>query len=125
MTARRINQRFLSLRLVVSYATRITEIQCSTHLLALITPKTRHSWWVPFEIGSCRALRKELAFLLHREVPDLPSYIALGVRLIDRKSLFSWAEKLSATPGTVSVRAMLQLMKSSPLDKHLSKTRHL
>jgi hypothetical protein len=98
-----------------------TGLQSSTHLLALITPRTKGSWWVPFEIGSCRALRRGLAFLLHRDVPDLPSYVVVGEWLIDKEALFSWAEKLSSVPGTVSIRAMRQMEGSSNLDKYLTR----
>ena len=65
-----------------------TGLQNSSHLLALITQKTKSSWWVPFEIGSSRALRKEIAFLLHRDVPDLPSYCVVGEWLVDQHSFY-------------------------------------
>jgi hypothetical protein len=100
-----------------------TGLQSSTHLLALITPRTRDSWWVPFEIGSCRALRKGLAFLLHRDVPNLPSYMVVGDKLIDKDSLCLWAEKLAKQPGTVSVLASVQMNKLTNIDKYLLKQR--
>ena len=46
-----------------------------THLLALISPKTQGSWWVPYEIGSARGRSKELAFFVHKDVGELPAYL--------------------------------------------------
>ena len=100
-----------------------TGLQSSTHLLALVTPHTKGSWWVPFEIGSCRALRRGLAFLLHRDVSDIPSYMVVGESLVDKEALFAWAEKLSLRPGTVSVRAMCQMRQSANLDKFVASKR--
>src|SRR5688572_22316939 len=102
-----------------------TGLQSSTHLLALVTPHTKGSWWVPFEIGSCRALGRGLAFLLHRDVSDLPSYMVVGESLIDKEALFAWAEKLLQKPGTVSVRAMRQMSQSENLDKYVASKRSL
>src|ERR1022692_4224779 len=42
-----------------------------THLLAVISPKTRTSWWVPYEIGSVRGRSKPLAFFVHKDVGEL------------------------------------------------------
>lgn len=100
-----------------------TGLQNSTHLLALITPRTQNSWWVPFEIGVCRALRKEMAFFLHRDLPGLPSYLVVGEWLCDQQSFFAWAERLSATPTKASLRALVLLTSCSDLDPYMPKTR--
>lgn len=92
----------------------------STHLLALITAKTKGSWWVPFEIGSCRARSKELAFLFHKDVRDLPSYLKLGHSIIDKHDFLSWAEKLSRKSETMEAKAAAALTKDSRLDPYLN-----
>jgi len=89
----------------------------STHLLALITPNTQGSWWVPFEIGSSRAMSKKLAFLLHRDVRQTPSYFALGHGIETKHQLFDWAEEISPTDGRNVNRAALASLRASPLDK--------
>lgn len=100
-----------------------TGLQSSTHLIALVTPQTQGSWWVPFEIGSCRALRKGLAFLLHRDVANPPSYMIAGERLADKRALCEWAEAIAAKPDTVSVLALRQISKTSGIDKFIRASR--
>lgn len=92
----------------------------SSHLLALITPRTRGSWWVPFEIGSCRALARDLAFLVHKSVRDTPSYFKLGDHLGNQQQFLAWAKKLSPSPASASVTATAELA-GTRLDPYLTK----
>lgn len=91
----------------------------STHLLALITPRTKGSWWVPFEIGSCRGRSKPLAFLLHKDVSELPSYFKLGEGLKDKYSLLGWARKLSRRKEVAELQAAVELASEKRLDPYL------
>ncbi len=91
----------------------------STHLLALITPRTKGSWWVPFEIGSSRGRSKPLAFLVHKDVQDSPSYFKLGRALKDKTDLLVWARKLSRKQDTVEANVALELGNKQRLDRYL------
>lgn len=50
-------------------------LECSSHLLCLISEKTNLSWWVPYEIGFADKLGLTIASLKLRYVDDVPSYI--------------------------------------------------
>ena len=94
-------------------------MNASSHLLALITRNTKGSWWVPFEIGSCRAKRKPLAFLLHKEVREIPSYFAVGTGLQNKHDFYDWAKALSSRKVEVDRRAVLATLSVSPLDQYI------
>ena len=95
----------------------------SSHLLALITPKTKGSWWVPFEIGTCRSSKKDLAFLVNKEVVDRPSYLTVGEVLDDQLMFFAWATRLSSHSQSTANRARYNMQTSTPLDTILNKNR--
>jgi hypothetical protein len=79
-------------------------LQNSTHLLALISPRTKESWWVPFEIGAARACARELVFLVHKSVSDRPAWMSLGKEISDQAELDSWARTIGTTPLVLEVR---------------------
>lgn len=94
-------------------------LNASSHLLALITTNTKGSWWVPFEIGVCRSRRKPLAFLLHKDVRDIPSYFAVGTGLLNKYDLYDWASDLSSRKLDVKQRARLAALTPSSLDHYV------
>ena len=49
----------------------------STHLLCLISDKTKLSWWVPFEIGFAENKNVEISVLKLKGVDDLPSFLKI------------------------------------------------
>jgi hypothetical protein len=69
----------------------------STHLLALLSPRTQGSWWVPYEIGSARGMEKQLVFLVHKQVKELPAYLHFGKKLLDQNDFYKWATTISTT----------------------------
>lgn len=80
-------------------------IQNSSHLLALLTPRTRESWWVPYEIGAARAYSRSLIFLLHKDLKDRPAWLSLGQRVIASKpDLDTWAQILTGNWRQVEMR---------------------
>ena len=79
-----------------------------THLLALISSKTKGSWWVPYEIGSVRGRCKDLAFFVHKDVSDLPSYLTFGRRILDQPDFYNWAVEVSSKRVLTEDRAWLQ-----------------
>ena len=97
-----------------------TGLRNSSHLLALITPRTQASWWVPYEIGTSRALGRQLAFFLHKNV-SLSSYMYLGDWIDDQETFYTWAEKLSRTPELAANWRRLERLSTSALDRFLPK----
>lgn len=58
-------------------------IEKCTHLLAIISPNTRGSWWVPFEIGEATALNRRIcSYAFDTEYKDL-SKMLFSVRTSD------------------------------------------
>ena len=50
-------------------------LKYSTHLLCLISDKTRLSWWVPYEIGVADDKNLKIASLKLNKTDDIPSYL--------------------------------------------------
>lgn len=49
----------------------------STHILVLVTNKTRQSWWVPYEVGYSKKGEKEIASILLKDVNDFPDFLKI------------------------------------------------
>jgi TIR domain-containing protein len=79
-----------------------------THLLALISPRTKGSWWVPYEIGSGRGFGKELAFFVHRDVRELPAYLVFGKKILDQSDFYGWVATISSRRILTEAQARLQ-----------------
>ena len=52
-------------------------LECSTHLLCLISDKTHLSWWVPYEIGIADNKDISIASLKLKTVDDIPSFLKI------------------------------------------------
>lgn len=52
-------------------------LECSTHLLCLISDKTHLSWWVPYEIGIADNKNISIASLKLKVVNDIPSFLKI------------------------------------------------
>ena len=70
-----------------------TGLACSTHLLCLISDKTKLSWWVPYEIGFADKQKIDIAALKLKDIDDIPSYIKI------RKTLFNMEDFLRYISG--------------------------
>ncbi len=66
-------------------------LDCSSHLLGLITKATYGSWWVPYEIGGASGRSKKCAHIIAADVYRLPAYINIAPVLLDIDDLFKWA----------------------------------
>jgi hypothetical protein len=53
----------------------VSRIQECTNLLALMTPNTRGSWWVPFEVGVAREAPRIISSFTNLAQRDLPEYL--------------------------------------------------
>jgi hypothetical protein len=65
-------------------------LDACTHFLGIITPNTRGSWWVPYELGMARRAQRECAHLIEGTVNELPSFIQVAEILPDVVSLKKW-----------------------------------
>jgi hypothetical protein len=85
-----------------------TALRNCTHVIAVITPNTRGSMWVPYEYGRARDSSPDsvqAACWIDRDVTGLPEYLELGVkatsddeiRLWLRQELAAWVRRFPAT----------------------------
>jgi hypothetical protein len=65
-------------------------VKGSTHMLALLSPKTAGSMWVPYEVGAGRACGLRLGFVVELGTKDLPAWLALGETFKSQFSLRFW-----------------------------------
>jgi hypothetical protein len=65
-----------------------TGLKYSSHLLCLISDKTKLSWWVPYEIGFAEKQGLDIASVKLKNVEDIPSYLKI------RKTIFNTDEFL-------------------------------
>jgi hypothetical protein len=89
----------------------------STDLLGLITARTRGSWWVPYEIGVTRAQSVACAFLIHRDVKELPAYVRASTILADRKELRSWLPSIKRAARASTSAILLEALERLALDE--------
>jgi hypothetical protein len=71
-------------------------IDLSTHLIGIISNRTKGSWWVPYEIGGSRRAQLSIALLMLEEVSELPSYLRIARLLRDSDDLTKWATETSS-----------------------------
>ncbi|GEM48711.1 toll/interleukin-1 receptor domain-containing protein [Deinococcus cellulosilyticus] len=76
---------------VVSYIE--AGISISSHMLAVVSDKTKNSWWVPFEIGSARRKSTEIAHVVTKEVFDLPAFLRISEIITSDEDLEKWVKK--------------------------------
>lgn len=53
----------------------VSRLNGCTNLLALVTPNTRGSWWVPFEVGVARQAPRMITSYTNLPQSDLPEYL--------------------------------------------------
>lgn len=71
-------------------------IRNSTHLLTIISEKTRESWWVPFEIGYGKRDSVHLAHLpLRNVIGILPSFLAITEKIAGVSDLNAYIKKVA------------------------------
>ncbi len=66
----------------------------STHLLCLISDKTKESWWVPYEVGYAKSSQKDILSLKLKNVTDIPSFLKIEKVLSGTRSLNSYLENI-------------------------------
>ena len=74
-------------------------LSCSTHLLCLISDKTKLSWWVPYEIGYADKQQINVAVLKLKDVEDVPSYVKIKNTLINIEEFLRYASELGPYGG--------------------------
>jgi hypothetical protein len=95
-----------------------TGLQRCSHLLGIISKKTRGSWWVPYEIGSARNLDKRVGYVILDNVGWLPEYMKVSDVLRDRDGLLHWiADARGVQADSLSRSALRGLPSSVPVTR--------
>lgn len=81
-----INDEDLQRAVRANDAARITAaiekgVSNSTHMMCVVTEATKHSWWVPYEVGYGKKSNKDLSTLALRSVTNLPDYLKITYRI--------------------------------------------
>lgn len=69
-------------------------MELSTHLLCLVSDKTKLSWWVPYEIGIADVTQKNIASLKLARVDDIPSFLKIQENLYTISDFLKYASKI-------------------------------
>jgi len=79
-------------------------ISTSTHLLCLVSDKTRLSWWVPYEVGVAGEQGKDIATLKLKGIDDIPSFLKIEQVLKNIQEFFDYTRSLEPYGGIFSER---------------------
>lgn len=69
-------------------------LDCSSHLLCIISENTKSSWWVPYELGYADKQEVDIAILKLKDVEDIPSYLKIKKTLYDVDDFLRYASGL-------------------------------
>lgn len=86
-----------------------TGLSCSSHLLCILSDKTRLSWWVPYEIGFAEKQGMDIAALKLANVDDVPSYIKIKQTLYTVDDFLRYASKFGVYGSLFSDKRYVQL----------------
>lgn len=81
----------------------------STHMICVISNKTKESWWVPYEIGyvsnKSPFTTRNIGVLLINDIKELPDYLFLSTKIETTIELDSFVKNASNTPTLLLERA--------------------
>ena len=81
-------------------------IETSTHLLCLVSDRTKLSWWVPYEIGVAGEHGKKIATLKLKGIEDIPSFLKTEPVLNTTQAFFNYTKTLEPYGGLLSKRSL-------------------
>jgi hypothetical protein len=92
----------------------VSRIRECTNLLALMTPNTKGSWWVPFEVGVAREAPRIITSFTNLPQHDLPEYLTEWPVLRGDGAIDKFAEHYKR--GAQRVRQALLERRTNVLD---------
>ena len=96
-------------------------LNCSSHLLCLISDMTRLSWWVPYEIGYAEKQTSDIAVLKLKDVQDVPSYLKIKRTLYTKEDFLRYASHLGPYGALTAKQQFLHFSAcdNAILNKHI------
>lgn len=76
-------------------------IEESSHILCLVSDKTRKSWWVPYELGYGKSSQKDLCIIKRKGSEKLPDYLAIEKQVTRGIELDNYLNKIHREYGRV------------------------
>lgn len=70
-------------------------LSVSSHILVLVTSKTKQSWWVPYEIGYSKKGEKQIASILLKDVADFPDFLQIEKKLRGLNDLQNYIREIN------------------------------
>lgn len=70
----------------------------SSHLLCLISDKTKLSWWVPYEIGFAENKGIDIVSVKLKDIEDIPSYLKIKKTIFNTDDFLKYASTLMPFP---------------------------
>lgn len=70
-------------------------INTSSHLLCLISDRTKLSWWVPYEVATAKCGKKKIASLKLNTTEDIPSFLKIEEVLWTIQDFLEYVKKFS------------------------------
>lgn len=70
-------------------------LSVSSHILVLVTNKTKQSWWVPYEIGYSKKGTKQIASILLKDVVDFPDFLQIEKKLRGLNDLKNYIQEIN------------------------------
>ena len=81
----------------------------STHMICVISEKTKDSWWVPYEIGyvsnKLSFKSSDIGILIIKNISHLPEYLFLSTKIDTKLELDSFIKSASNTETLIPERA--------------------
>lgn len=71
-------------------------LSVSSHILVLVTNKTKQSWWVPYEIGYSKKGKKQIASILLKDVTDFPDFLQIEKKLRGLNDLKNYIREINS-----------------------------
>ena len=84
----------------------VQRLNACTNLLAIVTPNTGGSWWVPFEIGVARQAPRVITSFTNLGDSSLPEYLLEWPRLRGEGAIDTFARMYKAQQGQLRQRVM-------------------
>jgi hypothetical protein len=79
----------------------VNRVRQCTNLLALVTPNTQGSWWVPFEVGVAREAPRVITSFTNLAQPQLPEFLTEWPVLRGERAVDTFAEHYKKRSGQV------------------------
>lgn len=94
-----------------------------THLLGIITPRSKTSWWIPYEIGGATGRGRDCAHLIDKRASNLPSYIKVATLVADKEDLMNWVRPIQRPSSRFLSGLLKEAMAMESLNAYLPEHR--